>query len=243
MELLSQFHPFLCEHIKRYGNAGKGIPSYLSVTICDEFRELMGSKHLAATATEIQKAKCFSVSVDSTPNITHIDQLTFILRYVKNAVPKQRFFQCIPIYGHKADQLADVITSFLKDNITLLNCRGQSYDNTANMSGHYSGLQARLKEKNKYALYVPRAGHSINLVGVQEVDCNLNVTIYFDFVQNFYNFFSSSAHRWEILVSHLGLHPKAVKHLSKTRGSAHADAVTALNDGYEEIKKSGCLTG
>jgi hypothetical protein len=31
MELLSQFDPFLCQHIKKYGNAGKGIPSYLSL--------------------------------------------------------------------------------------------------------------------------------------------------------------------------------------------------------------------
>jgi hypothetical protein len=60
------------------------------------------------------------------------------------------------------------------------------------MSGHYSVLQTRLKEQNKYALYVPCAEHSINLVGVKAVDCNLNVTIYFDFVQNLYNFFSSS---------------------------------------------------
>jgi hypothetical protein len=79
--------------------------------------------------------------------------------------------QFIPIHGHKADHLADVITSLLKDNnISLMNCRGQSYDEAANMSGHYSGLQAGLKEQNKYALYVPCAGHSINFVGVQAVD-------------------------------------------------------------------------
>jgi hypothetical protein len=72
------------------------------------------------------------------------------------------------------------------------------------MSRYYSALQARLKEQNKYTLYVPCAGHSINLVGVQAVDCNLNVTIYFDFVQNLYNLFSSSTHCWEILVPHLG---------------------------------------
>jgi hypothetical protein len=103
-------------------------------------------------------------------------------------------------------------------------------------------LQARLKEQNKYDFYVTCKGHSINLAGVQAVGCNLNVTIYFDFIQNLYNFFSSSTHRREILVSHLGLHLKVVKHLTKTRWSAHADSVTALNDGYEEIKKSGCLT-
>jgi hypothetical protein len=111
----------------------------------------MGSKALAAIVTEIQKAKYFSISVDSTPDVTYIDHLTFILRYVKNAVPKERFLQFIPIHGHKADHLADVVTSFLKDNnISLMNCRSQSYDNAANISGHYSGLQARLREQNNY---------------------------------------------------------------------------------------------
>jgi HKD family nuclease len=48
----------------------------------------MGPKVLAAIVNEIQKAKYFSISVDSAPDVTHIDQLTFMLRYVKNAVPK-----------------------------------------------------------------------------------------------------------------------------------------------------------
>jgi ribosomal protein S6 len=47
--------------------------------ICEEFIELMGSKVLASTVTEIQKAKYFSISVDYTPDVTHINQLTFIL--------------------------------------------------------------------------------------------------------------------------------------------------------------------
>jgi hypothetical protein len=57
MGLLSQFDPFLCENITNYGNAGKGIPSYLSVTICEEFIDLMRSKVLAAIVTEVQKEK------------------------------------------------------------------------------------------------------------------------------------------------------------------------------------------
>jgi hypothetical protein len=82
MELLSQFDPFLCQHIKKYGNAARGIPSHLPVTICEEFIELVGTKVLAAIVTEIQKAKYFSISVHFTSDVTHIDQLTFILRYV-----------------------------------------------------------------------------------------------------------------------------------------------------------------
>jgi hypothetical protein len=55
LELLSKYQ-FLCGHIKKYGNADKEIPSHLSFMICEEFIEFMGSKVLAATVTEIQKA-------------------------------------------------------------------------------------------------------------------------------------------------------------------------------------------
>ncbi|CAG9773635.1 unnamed protein product [Ceutorhynchus assimilis] len=116
LELLSQFDPFLDQHIKKYGNAGKGNPSYLSATICEEFIELMGSNVLATIVAEVHKAKHYSVSVDSTPDVTHADQLTFILRYVKNAVPIERFLQFIHIYGHTAEYLADVVISFSEKN-------------------------------------------------------------------------------------------------------------------------------
>jgi uncharacterized membrane protein YecN with MAPEG domain len=74
------------QHNKKYGNAGKIIPSYLAVVICEEF---MGSKMLAATVIEIQKVKCFTISVDYIPDAIHVDQLTLILQYAKNAVPKE----------------------------------------------------------------------------------------------------------------------------------------------------------
>jgi len=42
LELISQFDRFLREHIARFGNAGKGTPSYLSSTVCEELIDLMG---------------------------------------------------------------------------------------------------------------------------------------------------------------------------------------------------------
>ncbi|GFS65512.1 zinc finger MYM-type protein 1 [Trichonephila clavipes] len=44
------------------------------------------------------------------------------------------------------------LVQFLEKNGLLLdNCRGQSFDNAANMSDRYNGMQAHLKEKNKFA--------------------------------------------------------------------------------------------
>ena len=82
MELIAQFDPFLKAHIERYGNAGKGNPSYLSIHVCEEFLELMGEKVLTEIVSWVKLAKYFSISVDFTPDVTHIDQLTFILHYV-----------------------------------------------------------------------------------------------------------------------------------------------------------------
>ena len=35
-------------------------------------------------ANEVKKAKYYSITMDSTPDETHVDQLTFIIRYVQD---------------------------------------------------------------------------------------------------------------------------------------------------------------
>lgn len=82
LELVAQFDPFLREHIAHFGNDGRGKPSYLSSTICEEIVKLMGEKVLSEIVNKIKLAKYVSISVDSTPDIAYIDQLTFIARYL-----------------------------------------------------------------------------------------------------------------------------------------------------------------
>ncbi|CAK1592764.1 unnamed protein product [Parnassius mnemosyne] len=150
LELLSEYDPFLKEHINTYGNKGHGVTSYLSANICEEFIGLMGEKVLACIISELKKAKYYSFSVDSTPDIAHLDQLTFTVRYVTDQGPIERFLMFVPIEGHNAEYLTEVVVKFFKDNdIDINDCRGQSYDNASNMSGRYSGLQTRIREINK----------------------------------------------------------------------------------------------
>ncbi|CAG5021481.1 unnamed protein product [Parnassius apollo] len=212
LELLSEYDPFLKEHINTYGNKGHGVTSYLSANICEEFIGLMGEKVLACIISELKKAKYYSFSVDSTPDITHLDQLTFTVRYVTDQGPIERFLMFVPIEGHNAEYLTEVVVKFFKDNdIDINDCRGQSYDNASNMSGRYSGLQTRIREINKYADYIPCAGHSLNLVGVKAAEC-VNAV-----VKN---------------------EKKVVKSLSATRWSARADAIIALFTGHTDITKA-----
>lgn len=238
LELISEFDPFLADHIQNCGNRGKGSTSYLSANICNEFINLMGQQVLKTIVKELKSAKYYSISVDSTPDLSHVDQLTFIVRYVKDGQPIERFLQFLPMDEHNAQYLADTILNFFESlDIPIKDCRGQSYDNAANMSGKYSGVQSRIKEVCEYAIYVPCAAHSLNLVGVQAVECVTEAVAFFQFVQKLYNFFSASTKRWKILTEHLGVN-KVLKPLSETRWSARANAINALQNGYLNISEA-----
>ncbi|KAI6659457.1 Zinc finger MYM-type protein 1 [Oopsacas minuta] len=114
-------------------------------------------------------------------------------------------------------------------------CRRQSYDNAANMLGKYNGMHSKIREKNRFALYLPCAGHSLNFVGRTVVDCCLDAVNFFGVVQQLYNFFSGSTHRWAVLQSDLEEDSTVLKRLFNTRGEAHSKATSAVLEGHDSI--------
>lgn len=239
LELIAKFDPFLANHIKEFGNKGSGITSYLSKTICDEFIQIMAYKVRDSILVDLRMAGYFSLSVDSTPDRSHIDQLTVIVRYVSpdDGLPIERFVTFLEIGSHTGESMAKIVHNYLTNEckIDFSKCRGQSYDNAANMSGKYKGMQEKILKINKYAIYIPCAGHSLNLVGRAAVDCCLDAVNFFGIIQEIYNFFSSSTHRWAVLLSFFKEDSKVPKSLSKTRWEAHSMATSAILDSYDGI--------
>nr|XP_047132496.1 uncharacterized protein LOC124811214 [Hydra vulgaris] len=227
VELIAQFDPFLAQHIEKFGNKGKGSTSYLSFNIYEQFISIMADNVIQQMVKEIKEAKYFSISIDSTPDISHVDQLSFIFRYVqKNGCPVERFLGFLPNSGHKSEELADAVFLVLESHgLGINNCRGQSYDNASNMSGRYKGLQARIKKVNPLATFVPCSAHSLNLVGECAVDCCIYASEFFILLQSIYKLFSASTYRWEILQKNLiKTENISLKKLSDTRWSARSDA-------------------
>lgn len=239
LETITEFDPFLSTHIAQCGNRGSGKTSYLFSTTSNEFINLIASKIKNTIVSEIQAAKYFSIIVDSTPDIAHIDQLSFIIRYVKeNGSPIERFLGFLPNVGHKSEELETAITSMLASlKIDIGNCRGQSYDNAGNMSGIYTGLQARLKRLNPLADYVPCA-HSLNLVGICAVECVTEAVSFFSTLQSLYTFFVASTRRWDLLSSNIKSNTKILKRADGTRWSSRHDACDSLCKNWDGVLQS-----
>lgn len=99
----------------------------------------------------------------------------------------------MPNQGHKAKDMFQSLILFLEENgLDIKNCGGQSYDNGSSMSGKYNGLQALVRQENDLALWLPCAGHSLNLVVQAAAGCCLSPVSFFYvlkelFVFHFFN--------------------------------------------------------
>ncbi|GBP90079.1 Zinc finger MYM-type protein 1 [Eumeta japonica] len=154
----------------------------------------------------------------------HVDQLTLVIRYVlESGEPCERFLKFLPSVGHKADEMfSDIISELETLGINIQDCRGLSYDNAANMSGLYNGLQAKIRNQAPFALYVPCSAHCLNLVAIAAAESCSEACRFFITLQEIYVFFVNSTQRWLKLMSEIGK-GETLKRVNLTRWSARED--------------------
>ena len=86
IQLLAQFDPVLEDHVskvKQSQTTGQRLQDhYLSADSQNEFIEACSSKVVQEIHAERERSKYFSIMVDATPDCSHTEQSTFVLRYV-----------------------------------------------------------------------------------------------------------------------------------------------------------------
>ncbi|GFQ96631.1 DUF4371 domain-containing protein [Trichonephila clavata] len=79
-------------------------------------------------------------------------------------VLREDFVGFIPINDQSSENLANVILQRCDElNLDMTKCVGQGYDGAANMAGHLSGVQTRIRENYSKARYIHCASHRLNL--------------------------------------------------------------------------------
>ncbi|XP_063749772.1 zinc finger MYM-type protein 1-like [Eleginops maclovinus] len=245
IELLARYDPVLEKLIR-----SKSKIKYLSPKIQNEMISIMAQTVLDEIVKEIHEAEFYSVILDTTQDISKVDQLSQVLRYVTipkddNDVPSdvqihESFMGFHSVHDQSAHGLEKIILELLEmKGISVNKCRGQGYDGAATMSGVYSGLQKRISDREPNAMYVHCASHNLNLVLNDACQNVAKVRAYYDTVEKLYDFFSASIKRWEILeVQFKVAGQPTLKRLCPTRWASRNDAVRALRFRYPGVMKA-----
>ena len=110
----------------------------------------MGQKTKQAIINELQNAKYFSVIVDSTPDLSHVDQLTFIFQFVNqtgHVVERFLGFEPISASTHRWGTVFG--DSNVRINLTLKSLSTTRWsccaDSTKALWENYQNIQERLR--------------------------------------------------------------------------------------------------
>lgn len=139
VKMMSKYDPVLREHLSK-ADCGKNNLLYLSPKIQNEFINILGENVRKIILNQIKDAKYFAVIFDSTPDCSHKDQMSEVIRYVsisgKKVEIKESFIDFIEMDSKNAEGIANLILGKLeKDEVDIQDCRGQAYDNASVMSG------------------------------------------------------------------------------------------------------------
>ena len=143
--------------------------TYVSKTTQNDLIESCGNVIRQKISDNVHKAKYFTVLADETTDVSRVEQLTIILRYVSHrsgtSVVVEDFVGFQPVADLTGEGIANKILNFVRNlGLDMTYMVGQGYDGASSMSGKFNGTQAIIRQQFPNAIYVHCASHALNLV-------------------------------------------------------------------------------
>jgi len=193
---------------------------------------------------KINASPFWSIILDSTSDISRVDQLSVVVRWVQIVDDKcsvvESFMGFVEIINPDAKGIALTARTFIESlGIDFHRIRGQGYDGVSVMSGIHSGVQTLIKEMVSFPVPFVHCGcHNLNLVINDAVESVVDNRNFFDVLGEIFSFFGQSLNRWEELRVQADRGSLTLNKLCETRRYSRVDAVRAVRDRYPHIMKA-----
>ncbi|GFY02961.1 zinc finger MYM-type protein 1 [Trichonephila clavipes] len=185
----------------------------------------------------VKQAKYYAFLLDCTRDVSRVEQISIILRFCNSSTGaiEEHFVGFIAFAETTEEYMTNSILQELERNgLDIQNCRGQGYDNGANMVGINKGVRTRILNINPRAFFTPCRCHSWNLLLIEAANSSATAKTIFGFINKIYVLFSQSSKRWDIVKTKLKL---TLKPLSETRWESRFGAVKAIFLQFDGISK------
>ncbi|XP_076916891.1 uncharacterized protein LOC143576721 [Bidens hawaiensis] len=231
-EMLEDFDPTIKEHVRPIMNDELSV-HYLGHNIQNELIGLLAHWIRSEIIEKIKQAKYYSIILDCTPDISHKEQMSIIVRYVdvnlnSNTVTiEESFLGFLVVDDTTGKGLFNVTLEELKSlGLDVNNMCGQGYDNGSNMKGKHQGVQKRFLDINPRDFYAACGCHSLNLVLCDMANTCTKSREFFGVIQQIYSVFANSTKRWANLKDNVkGL---TLRSMCPTRWESRVDSVKPI---------------
>jgi hypothetical protein len=229
---------------------------YLSHHINSEIIKEIYRQVMKDLLDQIKSATYFAIVIDETRDISGIEQLAVVIRWVS-----EDYTVYEDIIGfHQADICdADSIVKIIKTvllsvDLDIQLIRGQTYDGASVLQGHKSGVAKQILLVNPKALPTHCLNHNLNLILQEAASINPTVSGAFTAVQSVCSIIRASPKRLAVFrnlqmqsaVADRSACVTTIKPLCETRWTCRTASLTSVLENYEvildtleEVSKSG----
>lgn len=242
-KIIAKYSPPLATYIAKLETMKKPEVNFTSKLRQNQLIHSISTTIKSFIMKEIKEAKFFSVSMDSTFDLSRKEQISFIIRYVaEDGNINERLVALKDSPSTTGLSMFNIFETICNElSLDWLNYLvGQSFDGAQNMKGEYKGLQSRINDKCPTATFIWCCAHRLNLIVTKAVGCSSDAVDLFGNLEALYNFISGSKKRvayYEAAQKKYSTtkQGRRLKRVSTTRWMSHDYALESVLNTFESV--------